>query len=58
MSWRTVIVHGRSKLDYRMGYLVVRGMKIKRVFMEEIAILVIEDTSVSLTGLNPWNEHD
>lgn len=50
MSWRTVIINGRSKLDYRMGYLVVRGDELKRVFIEEIAILVIENPTISLTG--------
>lgn len=24
MSWRTVIIEGRCKLDYRMGYMVAR----------------------------------
>ncbi len=50
MSWRTVIVSGRSKLDYRMGYLVVRSHEVRRVFLEEISILVIENPAVSLTG--------
>lgn len=50
MSWRTVIISGRSKLDFRMGYLVVRGAELKRVFIEEIAVLVIENPTVSLTG--------
>ena len=25
MSWRTVIISSRCKLDLKMGYLVVRG---------------------------------
>lgn len=50
MSWRTVIIEGRCKLDYRMGYMVVRSSEVKRVFLEEIAILVIENPAVSLTG--------
>ena len=50
MSWRTVIVQGRSKLDYRMGYLVVRSKEIKRVFLDEVALLVIENPAVSITG--------
>lgn len=50
MSWRTVIISGRSKLDYRMGYLVVRARDIRRIFLEEIAILVVENPAVSLTG--------
>jgi len=50
MSWRTVIIEGRCKLDYRMGYMVVRASEVKRVFLEEIAVLVIENPAVSLTG--------
>ena len=50
MSWRTVIISNQSKLDYKMGYMVVRGMETHRVSLEEIAILVIENPAVSLTG--------
>ena len=50
MSWRTVIVSQRCKLDYRMGYMVLRTDEIKQIFLDEIAILVVENTAVSLTG--------
>lgn len=50
MSWRTVIISERAKLDYKMGLMVVRGEETKRVVMDEIAILVIENPAVSLTG--------
>lgn len=50
MSWRTVVISGRCKLDFKMGYLVVRAEETKRVFMDEIALLLIENTAVSLTG--------
>lgn len=50
MSWRTVIVSNQSKLDYKMGYLVVRGEKEKHVLIDEISILVIENPAVSFTG--------
>lgn len=50
MSWRTVIISRRAKLDLKMGYLVVRGEDIKRVYLDELAILIIEDPAVSLTG--------
>lgn len=33
-----------------MGYMVVRGDEIKRVFVDEIAVLVIENPAVSFTG--------
>ena len=50
MSWRTVIISNQCKLDCKMGYLVVRGEDVKRVFLDELAILVIENPAVSLTG--------
>lgn len=50
MSWRTVIISNQSKLDYKMGYMVVRGETTSRVSLEEIAVLVIENPAVSLTG--------
>ena len=33
-----------------MGYMVVRGDEMKRVFVDEIAVLVIENPAVSFTG--------
>lgn len=50
MSWRTVVISSRCKLDYRMGYLVVRGDNIKKIFLDEVRVLIIENPAVSLTG--------
>lgn len=50
MSWRTVIISERAKLDYRMGYLVVRGTETKKVLVDEMKILLVENPAVSLTG--------
>ena len=50
MSWRTVVISNRCKLDYSMNYMVVRGEDTKRVLLDEIALLIIENNSVSLTG--------
>lgn len=50
MSWRTVIISTRCKLDFKMGYMVVRGEETKRIFLDEIAILLIENPAVSFTG--------
>ncbi len=50
MSWRTIIVSQRAKLDYKMGYMVVRAKETTRVFLDEVAIILIEDPAVSLTG--------
>lgn len=50
MNWRTVIISSRCKLDLKMGYLVVRGEEVRRIFLDEIAILLIENPAVALTG--------
>ena len=50
MSWRTVVISSRAKLDYKLGYLVVRAEETKKVFLDEIAVLVIENSAVSFTG--------
>lgn len=50
MSWRTVIINSQCKLDYKMGFLVVRSDDVKRIYLDEIAILLIENPAVSLTG--------
>lgn len=50
MSWRTVVIANQAKLDYKMGYLVVRGVETNRIFIDEIAVLLIENPAVSLTG--------
>lgn len=50
MSWRTIVISSRCKLDTKMGYMVIRGEETKRVFLDEIAILLIENPAVSLTG--------
>ena len=50
MSWRTVVVATRAKLDLQLGYLVVRGEQIKKVHLGEIGVLVIENTQVSITA--------
>lgn len=49
MSWRTVVITKRSKLDLQMGCLVVRNDDIKRIFLDEVAIIICEVTSVSIT---------
>ena len=51
MSWRVVVIESQSKLDYKMGYLVVRGLETKRVLLDEIAVLLIENPAVSMTGV-------
>lgn len=50
MSWRTVLIESQSKLDYKMGYVVIRGTETKRILLEEIETLVIGNPAVSITG--------
>ena len=37
MSWRTVLISSRCKLDYSMGYMVIRGEETARIFIDEIS---------------------
>ncbi len=50
MSWRTVVISNRCKLDLKMGYMVIRAEDTKRVFLDEISVLIIENNAVSMTG--------
>lgn len=51
MSWRIVSVSSLSKLDYKMGYLVVRNREATtRIHLSEISILLLESTAISLTA--------
>ncbi len=51
MSWRTVVVENRCKLDYSMGYLVCRGEQTKKVLLDEISTLIVENTAFAVTGV-------
>ena len=50
MSWRTIVITSRCKLDYKMGFMVVRAEETKKIFLDEVAVLLIENPEVSLTG--------
>lgn len=50
MSWRTIVVSRSAKLDYQMGYMVVRQDETTRIFLNEISTVIIETTAVSITG--------
>ena len=38
MSWRTVVISSNAKLDYQMGYLVVRRDDVKKIFLDEMML--------------------
>lgn len=50
MSWRTIVVSKSAKLDYQMGYMVVRQEETTKIFLNEIGTVIIETTAVSITG--------
>ena len=50
MSWRTVVVSESAKLEYQMGFLIVRREEVVKIHISEIYMLIIETTSVSLTS--------
>ncbi len=49
MAFRTIVVKSRCKLEYSLNYLICRGEEEKRVLLDEIEILIIQNTGVSLT---------
>ena len=50
MSFRTVMVSRRCKLDYRMNYIEIRGDDTKKILLDEIDTLIIENPAISITG--------
>lgn len=50
MSWRTVVVSKSAKLDYQMGYMIVRQEETTKIFLNEVSTVLIETTAVSITG--------
>lgn len=50
MSWRTVVISNSAKLDYQLGFLVIRNTDVVKIYLNEISILMIETTSVSITA--------
>lgn len=50
MGWRTVMVSKSSKLDLKLGYMVIRDSEqTVRVHIGEISVLIIENTATSVT---------
>lgn len=50
MGWRTVVISKPSKIDLRLGYMVVRDCESTvRVHISEISVLIIENTASSIT---------
>lgn len=51
MSFRTVVISKRGKLDLKMNYLVVRHeSEVRRIFLDEINTVIIENPACSVTA--------
>lgn len=49
MGWRAVVVSKPSKLDLRLGYMVVHDVESNvQVHISEISVLIIENTASSI----------
>lgn len=49
MSFRTIVIQNSAKLDYSLGFLVVRQAETLKIHIADIDTLIIESTAVSLT---------
>ena len=50
MSWRIVVISKRAKLDYQLGYLVVRNEEVTKIHLSEISTILIESTAATVTA--------
>lgn len=51
MSWRTIVIASHCKLEYKLGYLVCRGEKNKKIHLSEISSLIVETPAVAITAV-------
>ena len=50
MGFRSIVINSRCKLDYSLNYLVVhKGMDVKKILLDEIKLICINSTQVSIT---------
>lgn len=50
MSFRTIAITKRAKLNLSMGFLEVRGDDTLKIYLDDIDILIIENRMVSMTA--------
>lgn len=51
MSFRSLVINNRCKLEYSLNYLVVnKGEETKRVLLDEVKMIIINSTQVSITS--------
>jgi CRISPR-associated protein Cas1 len=51
VSFRTVVIKNRSKLEYQTNYLIVRGENTNKIHLSEISLLIIQTTAVAVTAV-------
>jgi len=50
MTWRIVLITSASKLDLKLNHLIIRSEEVRRIHLSEIAVLVLENTAISMTA--------
>ncbi len=50
MSFRVVVITKSAKLDLKLNHLVIRDSEVKKVHLSEIAVLIVENTAISITA--------
>lgn len=50
-GWRTVVIANQCKLTYKNNYLIVRNKDVQMIHLNEIDVLIIETTQVSITSI-------
>ena len=52
MTWRTVVIMERAKLDYSLNFMTVRQEAgVKKISLGEIYMVIVENTAVSFTAV-------
>ena len=52
MTWRTVVIRERAKLDYSLNFMTVRQEEgVRKISLGEIYMVIVENTAVSLTAV-------
>lgn len=52
MTWRTVVIRERAKLDYSLNFMTVRQEAgVRKINLGEIYMVIVENTAVSLTAV-------
>ena len=48
MSWRTIVISKRAKLDLQLGYMVVRSEEVTKIVLSEISTI---ENDVKMYGI-------